>query len=198
MSHEAVSPLMGRRSILLPHWVEGDALFHDGGRRRLLLVRRRRDLLGGSEPPRDGQWQRILWIGMNPSTATATFDDPTCRLEWMRSFALGADTYVKVNLSDYRATRPSDIPHDSQKACSRRNVCVIEQEIGHADAVVLAWGAGPRALDAARNIVIGLIRAERCRRPLLPVLCLGVTRSGEPRHPLYVPRCRPLIPYYID
>jgi hypothetical protein len=46
--------------------------------------------------------------------------------------------------------------------------------------IVLAWGAFPWAGDRAARVV-ELLAGHEPR-------CLGLTRSGEPRHPLYAPR----------
>jgi hypothetical protein len=47
--------------------------------------------------------------------------------------------------------------------------------------VVCAWGAHPGTADRARR-VLGLLHNRQIRP-----LCLGATRGGHPRHPLYVP-----------
>ena len=55
-------------------------------------------------------------------------------------------------------------------------------------AVVFAWGAWP---DADYGIDVYAIAAERNIEPL----CLGVTKDGAPRHPLYVRADQPLVPF---
>jgi hypothetical protein len=51
--------------------------------------------------------------------------------------------------------------------------------------VVVAWGTDPRSKLRMKSA------AEVLTRPLW---CLGMTKDGSPRHPLYVPYSRPLTP----
>lgn len=50
---------------------------------------------------------------MNPSTAGADMDDPTCAKELRYARRWGYTRYLKGNMIAWRATSPSDIPPTS-------------------------------------------------------------------------------------
>jgi hypothetical protein len=124
----------------------------------------------------------VLWIMLNPSTADAIVNDPTIRRCIGFSRAWGAKRLDIRNLFAYRATDPADMV----KADGRR-VDIIGPENderiaaahGTAMTTIVAWGAHP----------IAAVRSRVVRRMLFgrPVFCLGTTKAGAPRHPLYVP-----------
>jgi hypothetical protein len=61
-----------------------------------------------------------------------------------------------------------------------RNDAAIVEAAGRADAIVVAWGVHG-ALAGRDRAVVELLAGRSLR-------CLGVTRAGAPRHPLYVRR----------
>jgi len=128
------------------------------------------------------------FIMLNPSTADGTDDDPTVRRCIGFAKALGCGTLRVANLFAWRATDPDMLlaAHlDGEDIVGPDNDAAIEEVVAVArlthGIVVCAWGAGPSGLR--REI------AERVR--LLPPAeyhCLGTTKSGQPRHPLYLAR----------
>jgi len=127
------------------------------------------------------RWQpgtaSLLWVMLNPSTADEVVDDPTIRrcIGLARGWGFGA--IEVVNLYGLRATRPAAL-FRARDPVGPGNDAAIAACASSADAVALAWGAhgvGPR-----RDVVLGLLAGRR-------LFCLGSTRRGEPRHPLYVP-----------
>ncbi len=165
---------------------------HDpGGRTRLRLSP---DIVSGAEfsvcrryrPRLWRQWPQpgptVLWIGMNPSTADATFDDPTCRREGDFTRAWGGSRYLKGNVLDWRATRPQDLP-DAAQASSNRNLEALDEMAREADLIVAAHGRLHRRYHAIlRDVLLTLRDAARG-----PIQCLAVHRDGSARHPLYLP-----------
>jgi hypothetical protein len=135
-----------------------------------------------------------LWIGMNPSTASEMVDDPTVRREVIRTSAglsvpgheFRPGSYYKVNIMDYRATEPErllEIDHPS----SPWNLLEIGRLAKKAEIVIAAWGAvHPRLRSHAYQVSTLLRRLE------IPVYCLGLTKEGFPRHPLYIAAGVPL------
>src|SRR3954462_12457376 len=53
--------------------------------------------------------RRIMWIGLNPSTADESQLDPTLRRVRAFSHAWGYTAFVMTNLFSFRATQPSDM-----------------------------------------------------------------------------------------
>ena len=121
---------------------------------------------------------RATFIMLNPSTADAADDDPTIRrcTSYARSWGLGGLTVV--NLYAYRATDPADLwkvedPVGPDNDDHLRAVLTTATAVGAP--VVAAWGANARCDRVAA--VMGFAGA---------VTALGLTKSGQPRHPLYL------------
>ena len=128
-----------------------------------------------SDDPRD------VWLMLNPSTADATLDDPTIRRCVGFSRRWGAGGIVVANLYALRATDPAELerhPDPVGPANDAHIADVVQHAWRDGARIVCAWGAHPFAASRALDVAEGL-------RDMLPV-CLGTTRSGAPRHPLYV------------
>ena len=120
---------------------------------------------------------RVCWIMLNPSTADVDQDDPTIRR--VRGFTnlWGFNGFTVVNLYALRSTDPAALrshPHP----IGSDNDAMIMRAVNAAACVVLAWGAN--AEQARAECVMGMLR----ERP--NVYHLGLTKAGQPRHPLYV------------
>lgn len=128
------------------------------------------------------------YIMLNPSTANAEVDDRT--IGRCRSFAWreGCGGFVVVNLFAFRATDPKAMKAAADPV-GPENDANIRDAIRCATAtggpVIAAWGkdGAYRGRDAA-------VRASLGRE----VQCLGKTKDGHPKHPLYVKGDTPLIP----
>lgn len=118
----------------------------------------------------------VAFIGLNPSTADETADDPTIRrcIRFARDW--GFARLKMLNLYAYRATDPRDM-YAAADPVGPDNDCTIAKVVGGSDLVVCAWGAGAAGNANRLGRVIGLIAAPHC---------LGLTAGGFPRHPLYV------------
>lgn len=121
---------------------------------------------------------RVVWVMLNPSTADAQRDDPTIRrcIGFSRAWGFGA--MEVVNLYALRATEPGVVRgHDEPVGPENDRYIVAAASRGAH--VIAAWGAFPWAAARADHVLELLMRARR------PVRCLGLTRGGHPRHPLY-------------
>lgn len=125
--------------------------------------------------------QRILWVMLNPSTATDTEDDPTIRRCIGFSKRWGFPGLTVVNLFAARATNPALLREMSDPIGPSNNY-VISAHAVHAPRIVAAWGAeAGRYPDRERKVKDILRRWPR------KVCVLGLTAAGYPKHPLYVP-----------
>jgi hypothetical protein len=120
-----------------------------------------------------------LWIMLNPSTADAAHDDATIRRCRAFSQRWGWDAMTVVNLFARRATDPKQLKL-ARDPVGPANDQVLLAQAGRHDFILAAWGnhGGHRRRDAAVLAMLG--------EQGLAVMCLGVTRQGRPRHPLYV------------
>lgn len=117
----------------------------------------------------------VLWVMLNPSTADACRDDPTIRRCIGFSHRWGFGGLAVVNLFGLRSTDPAALLVDDDPV-GADNDTVLEQLVMQVSLVVAAWGAHP----------ISRTRAALVRPMLGGACCLGLTRDGQPRHPLYV------------
>lgn len=136
----------------------------------------------------------IAWIGLNPSTADENELDPTLRR--VRAFSLreGFGRFVMINLYAFRSTDPKglSIPVDP---VGPENDRTIRATFGLADMVVVAWGAWNNGQDRKRQVMQDARGARMVYDKMFPMKCLGLTKGGEPRHPLYVRANQPFVDY---
>lgn len=119
----------------------------------------------------------VVWIMLNPSTADGEQDDQTISTIVAISKALGYGALTVVNAYAYRATDPK-VLRDADYPVGPANDTWIRMQARSAEDVVCAWGANiPPARAAA-------IRAMLADLPLLR-LDSGLTKGGQPKHPLY-------------
>jgi hypothetical protein len=115
------------------------------------------------------------FVGLNPSTADETHDDPTVRrcIDFAKRWGYGA--LCMTNLFAFRATDP-EVMKAAEEPVGLMNDAWLKDVAARAGVVVAAWGVHGDHLDRARRAL-----------PLLgQVRCLGLTKEGHPRHPLYV------------
>jgi hypothetical protein len=125
------------------------------------------------EPP---QASYVVFIGLNPSTADATQDDPTLRrcVNYAKRWGYGA--VCLLNLFAYRATRPA-VMKAHPDPVGVENDYWLHYWASGADLIVAAWGN--HGVHRQRDQAI----FTRLNRPLF---CLGITKTGQPKHPLYL------------
>lgn len=122
------------------------------------------------------------FVMLNPSTADAMQDDPTIRRCIGFARAWGYDTLSVRNLFPWRATDPKELLVIDRGHCLGSPRGGIElMAAATADMLVAAWGAGV-PFERDREV----LRAWRDSFPAMPIYCLGTTKHGHPRHPLYV------------
>jgi hypothetical protein len=129
----------------------------------------------------------ILFIMLNPSRATATEMDKTLRRCIGYAVREGCTKLTLVNLFALRSTDPKNLFTHSDPVGPDNIRHVTEQWVEHAaiGKIVVAWGGHPMALTSTL----------RTQMSGLGALCLGTTKSGEPRHPLMVRANEPLVPW---
>lgn len=119
-----------------------------------------------------------VFIMLNPSTADAAQDDPTIRRCMRFARDLGCGSLLVGNLYAFRATDPRDLFRASEPTGGAKNDAVLTDLMGRGEHVIAAWGNHGKLARVSE--VAGLPGATRLK-------ALGTTKSGAPRHPLYVP-----------
>jgi hypothetical protein len=123
----------------------------------------------------------MLWIGLNPSTADETKDDPTIRRCIAFARSLGSGGIIMANLFALRSTDPK-VLRGHLDPIGPDNDLALKTAYHGCQPSVAAWGVhgayGNRDLH-----VCDMLTKENTERFLS---CLGCTKHGHPRHPLYV------------
>jgi hypothetical protein len=128
---------------------------------------------------------RVGFILLNPSTADERYDDQTIRrcMGFARSWGYGG---IEVaNLFALRATSPR-LLRSAADPVGPENDAHIAALVSRVPAVVVGWGNGGLLRGRGEDVLSRL-------RGTAELGCLGVTKLGQPRHPLYQPAsCVPL------
>jgi len=131
--------------------------------------------------------RRAVFIMLNPSTADATQDDPTIRRCIRFAQRFGCDGLRVVNLYGLRSTDPAAL-WEHPDPVGPDNDAYIEHALWSAETtdapVIAAWGANAR--QDRIDQVLGLHGMLSCQ-------ALGLTKTGQPRHPLYLRRDAELV-----
>ncbi|NCQ23914.1 MAG: hypothetical protein COW54_14380 [Rhodobacteraceae bacterium CG17_big_fil_post_rev_8_21_14_2_50_63_15] len=163
----------GKVRLRLPEGVMGGAVYSPCGRYRQRLSR--------DWTPQGVAARTVLFVGMNPSVASAEVSDPTCHRELMFARDWGYTRYLKGNVLDWRATAPRDLPADPDVACSVANIPALSAMAQEADLVVLAFGKLQARYQGVVRAVIDAVAATG-----RPLKCLGLNKDGSAKHPLYL------------
>jgi len=117
----------------------------------------------------------VMFVGLNPSTADEQEDDPTVRrcIGFARKWNLGG--LILVNLFAYRSTDPAGLVEAGDPVGPGNDKHILASARAAAR-VVLAWGTKGSLLDRDQHVLSLLPSAH----------CLGVTKDGHPKHPLYL------------
>lgn len=118
----------------------------------------------------------VLFVMLNPSTATELRNDPTIERCERRARALGLGGVMIANLFAYRATQPKDLKAASAPV-GPENDRLLMLWHDHAALTIAAWGVHGAHQNRCADIQAALKG---------PLHHLGLTKAGHPRHPLYV------------
>jgi Uncharacterized protein conserved in bacteria len=127
----------------------------------------------------------VLFVMLNPSTATAKTFDPTVRRCAGYAVDWGYRQLLVGNIFALRSTDPStlgddDAPYTNGKGT--KNDRAILEMADRADEIVCAWGNFGE-IDGRGDEVVGLLN-EQGHTPK----ALRLNATGEPSHPLYLPK----------
>lgn len=162
---------------------ECSAIFSGDERHRYILTKKFPGHVNGSGHP--------LFLMLNPSTATHEVSDPTVTRCAGFARSWGYTAFIVANLFSLRSTDPRALKGDKTAEGDPENWYSIARAAGEASIVICAWGVHGELRNRARAVLDGLRSIGDLRVPetlLTPKLhCLGVTKDGHPKHPLYLP-----------
>lgn len=122
---------------------------------------------------------RVMFVMLNPSTATEVQNDPTVERCERRARALGFGGFRVTNIFAWRETDPRKL-RQAAEPVGADNDAAIRDGAAWADQIVAGWGAHGAHLDRG-NAVRDLLAATG-----RDIRHLGLTKHGHPRHPLYI------------
>ena len=124
-----------------------------------------------------------MFIGLNPSTADETNDDPTVRRCIGYARGWGYAGLCVTNLFAFRATSPHDMKAVDDPIGPQNDKSLIEMA-ECAGVIVAGWGVHGAYLGRGEDV-----------RNMIPRLhYLKLTKNGFPAHPLYLPkRLKPIL-----
>ena len=127
----------------------------------------------------DPSGMRVLFIMLNPSKATEVQNDPTIERCERRARALGFGAFRACNIFAWRDTDPKKMRQAIDPVGPDNDAALLES-ITWADQIVAAWGAH------GDHLAQGHRAGELLRDTGRDIHCLGLTKQGHPRHPLYI------------
>lgn len=138
-----------------------------------------------------------VFIMLNPSTADAELDDPTIRR--CKGFAsrLGCGELIVVNLFALRSTNPRELYAAGDPVGELNHEYVVkalDEVLSYGGFVICAWGTHGKLMEQDET-VLGWIEGESVSGREINPYCFGVTKSGFPKHPLYLPNNSELLEY---
>lgn len=145
------------------------------------------DLLTGSADDSKDLESYAMFIGLNPSTADETKDDPTIRRCIGFAKAWGYGALCMTNLFAFRATKPEDMKRQVEPV-GMDNIHHILKCGSQAGIVVAAWGANGKHHN--QDVYV----KEQLFNIGVRIHCLRTISDGSPEHPLYLPKTLVPIP----
>lgn len=127
----------------------------------------------------DPAGRRVMFVMLNPSTATEVQNDPTIERCERRSRALGFGGFRATNIFAYRATDPRDMRRMEQPE-GPDNMATILEGMEWADMVICAWGTHGAHREQGARVASALRATGR------DLFHLGLSKAGHPKHPLYI------------
>lgn len=127
----------------------------------------------------DASGPKALFVMLNPSTATEFQNDPTVERCERRARALGFGAFRVTNIFAFRATDPK-VMRAVADPVGPGNDAAIAMGAAWADRIICAWGNHGGHLGRGTSVESGLRMTKK------PLWHLGLTQTGQPKHPLYI------------
>lgn len=130
-----------------------------------------------------------MFIGLNPSTADETKDDPTIRRCVAFAKSWGYRALCMTNLFAFRATDPKVMLADVSPVGIDNNHYLLTLG-GQAEIVVAAWGTHGKHGDRDLDVI------ELFKNTGIELHHLGLNQNQTPKHPLYLKASTKPEPFY--
>ncbi len=122
---------------------------------------------------------RLVFIMLNPSTATEVQNDPTVERCERRARTLGFGSLQVTNIFAWRDTDPKKM-RTAKDPIGPDNDKTIMEACSWGDQIIAAWGTHGAHLGRGVQVKQILRSSDK------PVFHLGISKGGHPKHPLYI------------
>ena len=127
----------------------------------------------------DERSRRVMFVMLNPSTATELQNDPTVERCERRARALGFGAFRVTNIFAWRATDPRHMKAAPDPVGPENDKAILDG-CEWADHIICAWGTHGAYLGRGENVRALLADTRQ------ELYHLGLTKDGHPKHPLYI------------
>lgn len=133
----------------------------------------------------------LVFVMQNPSTADAVDDDPTIR----RCIGFAErDGFGGISVRNVFALRSTDekvlLSHPDPFGPENESHLMHARAVSMMTRLVVAWGEKVGGAKLDRHYTT----AMNCLLPQKPY-CLGINKSGQPKHPLYLASATQMVPW---
>lgn len=143
-----------------------------------------------------GSSKVFAFFGINPSTADVHVDDATIRK--MRGFTIvnGGHAFIVGNVFPYRATDVKELGLWYEDSGIREeNDKHLIQIMDESDILIPCWGNSKKVPKDMREKFRHVMFLMACTGK--PIMHLGLTKSGDPKHPLMLGYDTPIVPWKL-
>lgn len=137
----------------------------------------------------DPERAKVMFIGLNPSTADEVKNDPTVTRCINYAKAWGYGGIYMMNIFAFRATDPRDMKAAPDPVGPENNHFLWKTAAKAGLPLIAAWGTHG-TFQNREHQVLELLKRE------FPIYCLGKTKDGHPKHPLYLKKDLNPIPLF--
>ena len=124
-----------------------------------------------------GRDKQMMFVGLNPSTANEDTNDATIRRCIQFAKDWGYQGMIVTNVFGFCSTKPSGLK-TAADPIGPKNDQILKEFLQEVDLIVAVWG-NHCPINREKSI---------CEVINQPIHCLGTTKSGRPKHPLYLPK----------
>lgn len=169
----------GKIRLAMPDHIISEAVYSSCRQYRYILHRRW-----------DDADRTVMFIMLNPSTATEDFDDPTVRKCRTYASRWGYNHLIIGNIMAYRATDPGALGRIYDPIGPENHQILSTTIAFYRPMLICAWGRVARKFAHAETAMCDLLRKLHAVSH-----ALRVNKNGSPGHPLYLPLDATPIPW---
>ena len=123
--------------------------------------------------------KKLHFVMLNPSTATEIQNDPTVERCERRARTLNFGSFRVTNIFAWRDTDPKKMKCAKEPIGALNNEAILDG-CNWADCTIAAWGNHGIYLDRGYDVMELLRKCDK------PIFHLGISKIGQPKHPLYL------------